>query len=187
MGAPISSIVLSQDSVFAAAGSFIGRYVRGKEIDRLLLPPTDSPSSSASSSAPSSSDSDSSDDEADDTPAETLSHLTLFGTTMLALGSSGTKMYVWDVPPFVNPASVDPNAPVEEKKEARTTPYATINFSKGFTATKVVHPASYLNKVVVGSREGAVAVWNVRTGYVFPCSSCSDRANICAQLPHPHL
>lgn len=162
MGAPITSLAISFDSVYAAAGSYIGRYVRGKEVGRFVLS-TSSPSSASSSSSGSDSDSDS--DMDDDSPlAPTITHLTLFGTTLVALSLDGRKMFVWDVPAIVNPASVkEPTA----STSAGTTPYATIDFAPGFTASKIVHPASYLNKVVVGSREGALAVWNVRTACVF--------------------
>lgn len=186
MGAPITSLAISMDSVFAAAGNFVGRYVRGKEIERFVLSSaaassrtsttsdSDSDSSSGSSSSSSSdsdSDSDSDmDDEDELSPiAESIGTLTLFGSTLVALSSTGKRMYVWDIPAYANPASKDPKAAEQEDAPTPTskkpiTPYATLDFPAGFTATKVVHPASYLNKIVVGSKEGELAVWNVRTG-----------------------
>ena len=179
MGAPITSLAMSMDSVFAAAGSYIGRYVRGKEIERFVLAgpksaDSDSDSSSSSSSESSSVDSDSdsdSDMEDEDEASETLASLTLFGSTLIALSSTGKRMYVWDIPAYVKPASKDPLANGAESEAVPSsstthsiTPYTTLDFPEGFTATKIVHPASYLNKVVVGSKEGELAVWNVRTG-----------------------
>ncbi len=84
-------------------------------------------------------------------------------------------MHIWDIPPLVNPASVDPAKAADDQPQASTstavapvattvTPYLTVEFPPGFTASTVVHPSSYLNKVVVGSKEGELAVWNVRTG-----------------------
>ncbi|GAA5820800.1 hypothetical protein JCM11251_003166 [Rhodosporidiobolus azoricus] len=205
MGKEITSLAVHNESVFAAAGNFVGRYVRGKEVARFVVsggPGTngydsdDSSSSSGSSalsssaSSSSDSDSDSSDDDSSPTSSsfssETLSSILLFGNTLLALSSSGRRMYVWDIPPHVKPASTDPAlVPEGEKLEDEDaddadgvshTPYATLEFPVGFTATKVVHPASYLNKVVVGSKEGELSVWNVRTGsciHTFPAAALS--------------
>lgn len=162
MGAPITSLAFSLDSVFAAASNFIGRYVRGKEVDRFVLS-TNPSSSSSSSSSSSGSDSDSdSDMEDDSTGSTTITNLTLFGTTLVALSLDGSKMFVWDVPAVVNPASKAPSTS-SQPSATSITPYATIDFGPGFAATKVVHPASYLNKVVVGSKQGSISVWNVRT------------------------
>ncbi|GAA5999690.1 hypothetical protein JCM10207_005870 [Rhodosporidiobolus poonsookiae] len=205
LGREIASLAVHNESVFAAAGDFVGRYVRGKEYGRFVVsePRTGSDSdsdsdsdasSSSSSSSDSSSDSDSDSD--DDGPSsssnsdnETLTHLTLFGNTLLALSASGRRMYVWDIPAYVKAASKDPLAGAsagvegaegaeddedEERRSEAVTPYAVLDFPQGFTATKVVHPASYLNKVVVGSKEGALAVWNVRTGSCIHTFSASS-------------
>ncbi|GAA6006013.1 rRNA-processing protein UTP21 [Rhodotorula paludigena] len=208
MGKEITSLAVLNESVFAAAGDFVGRYVRGKEVGRFVVgsrasyaSSSDSDSDSdaslsaaSSSSASSSSSSDSDDDDdSDATAPETLSNLLLFGNTLVALSSTGKRLYVWDVPPYVKPASRDPLAnggknaeedpenagsdtDEDEAQEERTTPYAVLEMPVGFTATKVVHPASYLNKVVVGSKEGELAVWNVRTGsciHTFPSTAIS--------------
>lgn len=168
--------------MFASAGDSVIRYVRGKEIGRFVtrslgFSRSGSASSSGSRSDAESSDADSSDEETDDSSSDSsdddentdssnrggeLNNLLLFGNTLMALSSSGRRMYVWDVPPYVKPASKD----LEEAEAAdeEVTPYATLEMPQGFTATKLVHPASYLNKVVVGSKEGELAVWNIRTG-----------------------
>lgn len=229
MGKEISSLAVLNESVFAAAGDFVGRYVRGKEVGRFVvgaLPSYDSDSdssastssgssasSSSSSSSASSDDSDSDDDDEADPSAqpESLGNLLLFGNTLVALSLTGKRMYVWDVPPYVKPASKDPLAPNSNGKAAHgeedeadggsetdedevddgtVTPYATLEFPDGFSATKVVHPASYLNKVVVGSKEGALAVWNVRTGCVCFFAELSEARRLTRarpQLVHPHL
>ena len=38
-----------------------------------------------------------------------------------------------------------------------------IEFSSDFTAITLLHPSTYLNKVLVASREGTMQLWNVRT------------------------
>jgi U3 small nucleolar RNA-associated protein 21 len=40
---------------------------------------------------------------------------------------------------------------------------STIQFDPGFTATLVLHPATYLNKVLVASSQGEIQLWNIRT------------------------
>lgn len=155
MGSPITSLALSMDSVFASAGNFVGRYVRGKEVGRMIIALPEEDDSSDSDS-----DMDSDSDDEESTPKlETLTNLLVFGTTLVALSHSGRKMFVWDIPPYVKAAS-NPNG----STTTTTTPYATIEFGPGFIATKVIHPATYLNKVVVGSKDGSLAVWNIRTG-----------------------
>jgi hypothetical protein len=40
-----------------------------------------------------------------------------------------------------------------------------IQFQKGFIGTTMLHPATYLNKIVVGSNSGDLQLWNTRTWY----------------------
>lgn len=178
----MTSLAVLNESVFASAGSAVVRYVRGREIGRFVTQSTvsdftsddsdSSDSESGSSTSSDSSDSDDSDDERGEAGEERLSNVLLFGSTLMALSTSGKRMYVWDVPAYVKPASRDPAADQEDNEGEDeeegdgkvVTPYATLEMPNGFTATKLVHPASYLNKVVVGSKEGELAVWNIRTG-----------------------
>ena len=126
-------------------------------------------------------ESDDDEDNAASGPAEILTNLCIFGTTLLALSHDGRKMYVWDIPTYVKPASNPGAGPTHA-----VTPYATIEFAPDFTATKLVHPATYLNKVVVASREGALAVFNIRTASVLVVAY--DRARLtkfgCRSLIH---
>jgi U3 small nucleolar RNA-associated protein 21 len=41
--------------------------------------------------------------------------------------------------------------------------YSTVEFGKNFTASYFMHPHTYLNKVLVGSSEGTLQLWNVRS------------------------
>ena len=43
---------------------------------------------------------------------------------------------------------------------------STINFDNHFTATHVLHPATYLNKLLVSSAEGGLQLWNILTKLV---------------------
>ena len=40
---------------------------------------------------------------------------------------------------------------------------ANIAFDPGFTATSILHPATYLNKVVAASSQGSMQLWNILT------------------------
>ncbi|KAI0072792.1 Utp21-domain-containing protein [Panus rudis PR-1116 ss-1] len=72
-----------------------------------------------------------------------LSYIHIFGSQILSLTDDGHRMFVWDM-----------------QTEELT---ATITFESGFTATSILHPATYLNKVLVASSEGAMQLWNIRT------------------------
>lgn len=186
MGSPITSLALTQDSVLAAAGQSVGRYVRGKEVGRFVLASDGRrrqrprASSSASNSSYESSASSSSSPLAslpgtdEEESALTLDKLTVFGTTLVALVSDGSRMFVWEIPKLAD--AKRPPAPGSDPPESQT-PYATLSFPAGFIATSIVHPASYLNKVVVGSTSGEIAVWNTRTGCYNPSFFAQDIAD----------
>lgn len=81
-------------------------------------------------------------------PLETnIASILVFGPQILALTEDGTRLVVWD-----------------EKEEAVK---SIIAFENGFTASMILHPATYLNKVLVASQEGAMQLWNIKTSYVF--------------------
>jgi hypothetical protein len=44
--------------------------------------------------------------------------------------------------------------------------HSQIQFEPGFTATHLLHPATYLNKVLIGGSDGSLQLWNIRTQYV---------------------
>jgi U3 small nucleolar RNA-associated protein 21 len=167
-------LALSPDSIFSSWGLTVGRYVRGKEVGRFVVGSDVSTALARTRAAPSDDDSEDEDDvmedgEDEEEVEETLVQLTLFGSTMVALSSLGTRMFIWDLPVLVKAASAGKNKVEEEEDvdpvvEGPVTPFATLSFPKGFKATTLVHPASYLNKIVIGSDAGELAVWNVRTG-----------------------
>ncbi|RIB16195.1 Utp21 specific WD40 associated putative domain-containing protein [Gigaspora rosea] len=41
--------------------------------------------------------------------------------------------------------------------------YSEIQFDENFTVSTVIHPSTYLNKVLLGSRQGTMQIWNIRT------------------------
>ncbi|KAG5725774.1 hypothetical protein E4T56_gene6890, partial [Termitomyces sp. T112] len=72
-----------------------------------------------------------------------LSFITIFGSQLLALTEDGSRMLLWNT----EDGNLD----------------ATIEFEAGFTATLILHPVTYLNKVLVSSSEGSTQLWNVRS------------------------
>ncbi|KAL0578699.1 rRNA-processing protein utp21 [Marasmius crinis-equi] len=79
-------------------------------------------------------------------PTETtLSFITIFGSRLLALTENGDRLLCWDTSDgsFQN----------------------TIQFDIGFTATSILHPATYLNKILVSSSEGDLQLWNIQSQY----------------------
>ncbi|KAG0349234.1 hypothetical protein BG004_000458 [Podila humilis] len=41
--------------------------------------------------------------------------------------------------------------------------YTTIDFDPSFTVTTLIHPSTYLNKILIGSNQGTMQLWNIRT------------------------
>ncbi|KAF8077591.1 Utp21 specific WD40 associated putative domain-containing protein [Lyophyllum atratum] len=72
-----------------------------------------------------------------------LSFITIFGSQLLALTEDGGRLLLWDT------------------KEGALD--STIEFEAGFTATSILHPATYLNKILVSSSQGVLQLWNVRS------------------------
>ncbi|KZP01180.1 Utp21-domain-containing protein [Calocera viscosa TUFC12733] len=85
-----------------------------------------------------------------------LSQILCFGSQILALSEDGTKLFIWHTP--------------------ANDLYTTIDFPAEFTATHLLHPATYLNKVLIGSAQGSLQLWNIRTRtllFTFPTSRFS--------------
>ncbi|KAG5635440.1 hypothetical protein H0H81_011247 [Sphagnurus paluster] len=73
----------------------------------------------------------------------TLSFITIFGSQLLALTEDGSRMLLWN------------------NKEGVLN--STIEFEVGFTAISILHPATYLNKVLVSSSQGVLQLWNIQS------------------------
>ncbi|KAG6897135.1 hypothetical protein C0992_003915 [Termitomyces sp. T32_za158] len=72
-----------------------------------------------------------------------LSFITIFGSQLLALTEDGSRMLLWNT------------------KEGELD--MTIEFEPGFTAISILHPATYLNKILVSSSQGSIQLWNIRS------------------------
>ena len=56
---------------------------------------------------------------------------------------------------FVSPLPLSQSHKAELENE--------IEFSPKFTAVSILHPATYLNKALIGSQQGELQLWNTRT------------------------
>jgi U3 small nucleolar RNA-associated protein 21 len=62
--------------------------------------------------------------------------------------------------------------------------YLELTFPKDqFSVSCVVHPATYLNKVILGSSQGSFQLWNLRTGrLVHPFDGWGSPINVIKQV-----
>ncbi|ETW85975.1 hypothetical protein HETIRDRAFT_60335 [Heterobasidion irregulare TC 32-1] len=72
-----------------------------------------------------------------------IASILVFGSQLLALTEDGGRLLMWDT----------------SKEEFQT----QIQFEAGFVATHMMHPATYLNKIIVASSNGSLQMWNIRT------------------------
>ncbi|CAE7205857.1 unnamed protein product [Rhizoctonia solani] len=89
-----------------------------------------------------------------------LSSMLIFGSHLLCLSSDGAHAIVWDKNTFE----------LQGK----------LSFTNGFTAAQMLHPATYLNKVLFASSDGSMQLWNIRTGtclHTFVATNLSTAAN----------
>ena len=94
-------------------------------------------------------------------PALSIQKILIFGSTICGLSVDGKRLFVWDLAAL----------------ELST----TIDFDDSFTANCVLHPATYLNKVLVASKEGTLQLWNISTRqliHTFDASALSSNQNI---------
>lgn len=86
-----------------------------------------------------------------------LGNMIVFGMHILALTDDGTRLLAWSC----------------ENCEL----VANLEFTKDFTATTLLHPSTYINKILIGSAQGSIQLWNISTRsliYTFPYHKLSD-------------
>ncbi|SJX64478.1 related to UTP21-U3 snoRNP protein [Sporisorium reilianum f. sp. reilianum] len=179
--APISSLVisLSPDTVLAAAGTKVYRFKRGKvdavydTVDHLMAQ-FDKPNGRQISEEEDDSDSDSDSAssmsnglvEAQGGEGTQLSSLIVFGDTIVALSSDGRSVFIWLI--------------------AGTDLIRRIDLPADFVASSLLHPATYLNKILIGSTDGQLALWNIRTGSLVHAYE-TDRLRASAAASNPGI
>jgi U3 small nucleolar RNA-associated protein 21 len=93
-----------------------------------------------------------------------LSFITIFGTQLLALNENGDHMFLWNT---ADGGESDASKHIISNNQSSSPELeATIAFNANFSATSILHPATYLNKVVVASSQGDMQLWNTRTQLV---------------------
>lgn len=93
-----------------------------------------------------------------------VTSLLVFGSQLLALSEDGGRLLIWDTNDgcehhlFLVYVCLSPRAISAFQ--------SSIQFEPGFSAVSVLHPATYLNKVLVASSQGSMQLWNIRTQFV---------------------
>ncbi|WOK92769.1 WD repeat-containing protein 36 [Canna indica] len=77
---------------------------------------------------------------------EKVDHLLVFGDHVLSIDTKG-NLFIWSL------------KGVERELE----PVGHILLDDKFTPTCIIHPDTYLNKVIIGSQEGQLQLWNIST------------------------
>lgn len=84
----------------------------------------------------------------------------LFGPHLLSLTEDGRNLLSWDV-------SEEGESVYDLHRDRAEclceVLHSQIQFVPGFTATHLLHPATYLNKVLIGGSDGSLQLWNIRT------------------------
>lgn len=83
-----------------------------------------------------------------------LSSLLVFGDYVCSLAADGTKLFVWSL--------------------STTELLQMVELHTSCIASCLVHPATYLNKVVIGNTDGSLQLWNVRTASLIHAFHAKD-------------
>lgn len=91
-----------------------------------------------------------------------LCSMVIFGSLLLALTEDGGRMLTWDIS---HDGEDSPLKALPRTSDFTAEPLFSciVQFDVGFTAVMVLHPATYLNKILVASSEGDMQLWNIRT------------------------
>jgi len=145
----ISSLAMDGDAVWASSGQYVMKYLRGKEVSHRAECAVGLSLNMLVQVFRFSN------------PVDTvLSCIILFGSQLLALTEDGRRMLMWETSEGGRRCSFHLESPCSFEPTAMS---STIQFDLGFTATSILHPATYLNKVLVASSEGHMQLWNIRT------------------------
>ncbi|WWC70746.1 uncharacterized protein I206_104697 [Kwoniella pini CBS 10737] len=99
-----------------------------------------------------------------------LGKILIFGDELLVLKEDGTGMVIYDLKGG------------QLKNQ--------ITFHSSFTATHLMHPSTYLNKILIGSQQGELQLWNVRTCsliHTFPHPTPASSSPVTAIVQSPAI
>jgi len=94
---------------------------------------------------------------------EPVTSLLVFGSQLLALSEDGGRLLIWDTH---DGGEIIRVTPISIHLTCVSAFQSSIQFEPGFTAVSILHPATYLNKVLVASSQGSMQLWNIRTQFV---------------------
>lgn len=83
----------------------------------------------------------------------------IFGEQLLGLREDGTGLYIWNLASRSKRYNTLASLSVTDITELEN----QLTFHSSFIATTMLHPATYLNKVIIGSQSGGIQLWNIRT------------------------
>jgi U3 small nucleolar RNA-associated protein 21 len=90
-----------------------------------------------------------------------LGTMILLGEDIMVLKEDGSGLLIWNTKTggtWITEQDLEGKGWLAELQNQ-------IEFQKGFVGTTLLHPATYLNKIVVGSNTGDLQLWNTRTWY----------------------
>ncbi|KAL1539962.1 U3 small nucleolar RNA-associated protein 21 isoform X1 [Salvia divinorum] len=96
-----------------------------------------------------------------------INRLLLFGEHILSLDVKG-NMFIWGF----------------KGKTENNSPVGNISLGNKFTPSCIMHPDTYLNKIIVGSQEGSLELWNISTKKkLYEFKSWSSAISCCVSSP----
>ncbi|CCM04722.1 uncharacterized protein FIBRA_06910 [Fibroporia radiculosa] len=112
-----------------------------------------------------------------------LASVLVFGSQLLALTEDRTRMLIWGT----EDEGMLSNSDVILDEQMSAELQATIEFDTDFAATSILHPATYLNKVLVGSLRGSMQLWNIRTQTCIYAFKSSTMLSLSTQPSHSSI
>ncbi|ORZ39490.1 Utp21 specific WD40 associated putative domain-domain-containing protein [Catenaria anguillulae PL171] len=152
---PITSLAAHKDTTYAACRNIVYIFHRGKRTGELVNPDVDG----------------------------SIFQLLLLGDYLLGL-SDDNQLTVWDLStPKADDDDEDMDKPSEPVANDNKV-YSTVQFGSNFSTSCFMHPHTYLNKVLVGSSEGTMQIWNVKTNkLIYEFESIGSAVTTVVQSP----
>ena len=172
--------ITSPDSLLVCySGGSIRRFVRARQVAAYYTwrrrKPEGPRSEEEGSSEEESSDEESSDEDNEGGnllyPSENLastptplSRMVVFGDTLCATSADGKSIFVWNILTTELLRRIDIDEASSISGTGNNNSIAQSNGTSQRKITALLHPATYLNKILVGFSDASLRLWNVRTG-----------------------
>ncbi|KAH9417088.1 WD repeat-containing protein 36 [Dermatophagoides pteronyssinus] len=116
----------------------------------------------------------------DEQRQKNLKHLMVFGGQLLAIDDE-QNLICWDIntQEIVSIISFNNNSSIEQQ---------SIDSSSTTTIiTSILHPATYINKILIGTRQGSLQLWNISKQKLIYQYNPFDGTEICSLVQSPAL